>query len=191
MNSQCFDLKIGYISKLRQETANKVLKLKSLITPDKISFPLETLISKLFDLGGIISGGAALSLLNNKPIRDIDFYFNNDNSYVEAANLVGFNRKIDVCWYFNNPMELHDISYVMCTLNRNGVYITEAAQEAFDTGISELYLNHIIYPNRTAQRMLKYNDRYNCKFKLAQVLAFISIFNIERQIANKLLTISI
>lgn len=179
------------MNKLRYLVSEKVKHLRQQITPSNKQSNIVELLTSLFDMGGIVSGGAVLSYINNKPIKDVDFYFNDDQSYINACNIAALNRKLDICWYFDSPYELHDISYVMCTLYKDKIFISKEAQKAFDTGISELYLDNIIYPERTAKRMLKYNSKYGVKFKLPQVLAFSSLYNIEHSIIDKLISISV
>jgi hypothetical protein len=191
IQSQKVHLK-GFINPLREQTAIKVQELRSILDPGTPkNLKLIGLLSYLFDIGGIISGGAVLSVINSKPIKDVDIYFNNEEAYVKARYASQHTKKIDVCWYFNKPYELHDISYVMSTMTRDGIKTSDESKRAIDSGISELYLGNVIYPDRTAKRMMKYNKRYNVKFKLEQVLAFCSVFKIEDDVAKVLISISI
>jgi hypothetical protein len=183
--------KTGLLNHIRSQTAIKVRELTALQNPGvSPNLDFVNLLSYLFDLGGIISGGAVLSVIHNKYIKDVDFYFNNERAYINARYAAIKQPKIDICWYFNQPYELHDLSFVMSTMTRDGIKISEAAQTAFDTGISELYLNHVIYPDRTAKRMIKYNRRYGVKFKLHQILMFCSVFKIPENVTKILLSIS-
>lgn len=180
------------INPLRMQVASKVSELKLRPNPGTtLNLPLIELLNYLFDLGGIISGGTVLSVLNSKPIKDVDIYFNNEEAYVKAKYASCHNGRIDVCWYFNSPCELHDISYVSSTLTRDGISLSDAAKIAIETGVSELYINNIILPLRTARRMIKYNNKYGVKFKLAQVFAFCSLFDIDPALARKLVSISV
>lgn len=149
-------------------------------------------IKQLFDLGGVISGGAALSMVKERPIKDIDFYFNDEISFVQAYLLTFNNPCIDICWYFDKPHELHDMSYVMCNVYSNGkIEITPQAQKAFDTGISELYIDNFIWPERSARRMIKYHKRYGVKFKKKQVLSMIGLFQFDNNLSNELMLLTI
>lgn len=177
---------------LRVQVAAKVSELTKRPDPGAtLNLPLTDLLNYLFNLGGIISGGTVLAVLNSKPIKDVDIYFNIEESYVKAKYASRHNRRIDVCWYFNSPYELHDISYVNSTLTRDGITSSEAAKLAMDTGVSELYIANVIYPLRTARRMIKYNNKYGVKFKLAQVFAFCSMFDIDPALSRKLVSISV
>lgn len=136
-------------------------------------------IRSMFDLGGVVSGGAALSLLHNRPIKDVDFYFNDDLSFIKAYLLTFHNPYIDICWYFNQPHELHDMAVVMCNVRKDGIEITPQAQKALDTGVSELYVENFIWPVKSAERMAKYNKKYGIRFKKHQVLAMIGLYELE------------
>jgi len=172
--------------------ALKVKELREVQCSDYIpNLELSALLNYLFDLGGIISGGAVLSVLNNKPIKDVDVYFNNESSYVKALHASKHISYVDICWYFNCPYEMHDISYVQCTMDKNGIKMSEAARTSIQSGISDLYINNVIYPSRTANRMLKYNSKYGVKFKLSQILVFSSIFGIDKSVVDKLVSISV
>lgn len=176
----------------RSQISTKVEYLRKQSCVDYPSnLPIKELLNYLFDIGGKISGGAVLSVINNKPIKDVDVYFNDEISYVKAFHASQHMKCIDVCWYFDSPYEMHDISYVQCIMDRNGITMSDVAKRSIESGVSELYINKVIYPDRTADRMLKYNTKYNVKFKLQQVLAFSSIFNIDRSVVDKLISISV
>jgi hypothetical protein len=136
-------------------------------------------INMLFDMGGVISGGAALSLIKEYPVKDVDFYFNDELSFVKAYLLTFTNPHIDICWYFDKPHELHDMGLVMCNAYKDRVEITPQAQEALDTGITDIYPENFIWPERTAMRMHKYHDRYGIRFKKHQVIAMIVLFGLQ------------
>ena len=129
-------------------------------------------IAKMIELGGILSGGGAISCILGNKTKDLDFYFNNEESYIEAYNLTNGNPSIDVCWFFNDPHELHDIAFVMCNIYPDGsVEITPQAMLAMNSSVSDIYVENIIFPNRTIARMHKYNRKYGLKYKKHQVLS--------------------
>jgi len=139
-------------------------------------------ISELFDLGGIITGGSALAYITNKFFsKDLDFYFNDKLAYLKAVILTLREPTIDINYYIDDPCELHDLSIVMCGLKKDGPFITEACQRALDIGISDLYISHVIFPERTAIRMEKYNKRLGIKFRFHEVIAFCALYNLNPQ----------
>lgn len=179
-------------SNLRQRVSDQVTKLRASFKPKPItSKSHEEIIQTLFDLGGVISGGAAIALIYNKPIKDVDFYFNNEQAYLEALALTYKNPKFDICWYFNQSYELHDIGIVMCSVYRDHIVITEAAQLAMDSKVSSLFIENIVFPDRTATRLLKYNKRYGIKFKKSEVLAFAALYRLETYLVKQLIEISV
>jgi hypothetical protein len=148
-------------------------------------------INMMFTMGGVISGGAALSLIKEYPIKDIDFYFNNELDFVKAYLLTFHNPYIDICWYFDQPHELHDMSIVMCNVHPDErIEITPQAQNALDTGVVDIYPKNIIWPERTAKRIMKYNKKYGVKFKKHQILATIGIFKLQ-EFGSELLEICV
>ena len=64
----------------------------------------------------------------------------------------------------------------MCTMARGGIHLTDQARVAHESKVSELYVGNVIYPQRTANRMFKYNRRYGVRYKMSQVLAFLGLF---------------
>lgn len=179
-------------SNLRQRVSDQVTQLRALFKPKPIiSKSHEETIQALFDLGGVISGGAAVALIYNKPIKDVDFYFNNEQAYLEALALTHNNPRFDICWYFDQPYELHDIGIVMCSVHRNHTVITEDAQSAMDTKVSRLFIGNIVFPDRTAKRLLKYNKRYGIKFKKSEVLAFAALYGLESDLVKQLMAIAV
>lgn len=179
-------------SNLRQRVSDQVIKLRASFTPRAITAKShEETIQALFDLGGVISGGAAVALIYNKPIKDVDFYFNNEQAYLEALALTHNNPKFDICWYFDQPYELHDIGIVMCSVHRNHTVITEDAQSAMNTKVSRLFIGNIVFPDRTAKRLLKYNKRYGIKFKKPEVLAFAALYRLDADLVKQLIEISV
>jgi hypothetical protein len=153
----------------------------------KHELQLTSTIRQLFDYGGIISGGAALAYHLGYKTKDLDFYFNNDDAYIKAYNLVYDDDRFDICWYFDKPHELHDMSVVMCNLYDSGYNeITSQAAEALESGMSDLYVENIIWPERTARRMLKYHNRIGINYKPEQVLALCSIYKISDELMKQL-----
>ena len=181
------------ITALRQQTADKVKSLRqsSKIYDVPIYNDFKSILTYLFDLGGVVSGGAVLSVIFNQHIKDVDVYFNNDEAYLKAVQATKNSNKFDICWYFNCPYELHDLTYVQSVMTRDSIKISKEAKIAIDSGISDILWPNVIYPERTAKRMLKYNSKYGVKFKLPQVLAFASVYNIEHSIVDKLVSISV
>ena len=148
-------------------------------------------VDLMFRLGGVISGGAVLSLIHNRPIKDVDFYFNDDLSFIKAYLLTFHNPYIDICWYFDKPHELHDMAVVMCNIYPdNRIEITPQAQKALDTGVSDLYIENFIWPERSAERMLKYNKKYGTKFQKHQVLAMVGLYDLGVEWADRLLSLA-
>jgi hypothetical protein len=159
--------------------ANRLLKSSS---PSEISVDrLRDDISFLFGLGGVISGGCALAFLHNTHrAKDVDFYFNDEVAFVKAYLRTYDNPLVDVCFYFDEPHELHDMSLVMCNIYSDRVETTPQAQLALDSGVSELYPENVIYPDRTIMRIIKYHKRTGVRFRGEQVLFICSIFGVDQ-----------
>ena len=147
-------------------------------------------IDQLFELGGIISGGAALSYITKAFIsKDIDFYFNDEVNYLKAQVLTVNNPLIDVNFFIDEPHELHDIGIVMCNLTKDGPQIMKPCKSALETRISNLYPLSVIYPDRTVKRMYKYNKRLGTKFRLHEVITFCALYNIDFDESLKSITV--
>jgi hypothetical protein len=145
-------------------------------------------INYLFSLGGIISGGAAVAYATDRfKTKDIDFYFNDDLSYLRACLHVWKNKSIDVCYYRDFPHELHDMGVVMANLRSDGLEITPECHDSFSTGVSKLFIKSVVFPDRTVKRMMKYNDRLGVKFLTSEVLAFCAIYKIDSETTSKLI----
>ena len=111
--------------------------------------------------------------------KDADFYFNDEEKYTKACEIIAGNPHVDVCWYEESPHELHDLDFVMCDLSLEGLVIAPRAQVAFNSGVSEINIENVIYADRTRARLLKYNRRYGLRYKLSQIIAFYAIYNFE------------
>lgn len=74
---------------------------------------------------------------------------------------------------------MHDLGFVMCSLDKNGINISADAQRAFDTGVSDIFINNIIWPAWTLSRMIKYNKRYGIKYYITQVAAMAGLYSID------------
>lgn len=59
-----------------------------------------SILTQLTDLGGVVSGGAVISLINKRPVKDVDIYFNDEYAYIQGLLLAATTSKIDICWYF-------------------------------------------------------------------------------------------
>ena len=149
-------------------------------------------IRDMFELGGIISGGAALALALGHKTKDIDFYFNNDVSFVKAYLATYDNPYIDVCWYINETHELHDIAVVMCNAHADGaIEITPQAQEALDTKVCTIYPENFIWPDRSVKRLMKYHNRYGMRYRAREVVAIAALYDIEEDLIKQALSISV
>jgi hypothetical protein len=160
--------------------------LKDPIDVDKEQ--LKNDLKHVFSIGGVISGGAALAYHLKYKTKDFDFYFNDLDSFVRAHIEMDHNPYIDICWYFDKPHELHDISAVMVNLYEGGkLEITEQARSALDTKIAEIYVENVIWPERTAKRLIKYNNRLGLRYLPEQIIALSSIYNLDDDLTKLLL----
>jgi len=149
------------------------------------------IIDKLFSIGGIVSGGMALSYITGKfNSKDVDFYFKNDISYIQAQIISRNIKHIDICMYLDRPCELHDLGVVMCTLSDVKVHIEPECNEALNSGISSIKVSNVIYPDRTISRMFKYNNRLGIKYKPAEIIYFCSIYNVNNEIFKELMKLT-
>lgn len=136
-------------------------------------------VDRLLSMGGAVSGGAALACATGAFFtKDIDFFFKDDVQYMLASLAVMNDPAIDVNLYIDTPHELHDMAVVMCDLDASGVHMTPQCQSALDTGISDLYIASVIYPIRTAARILKYHARLGTKFAASEVIAFCALYKL-------------
>lgn len=166
-------------STLRSKTSNMIQSMRNLVVPSEDILDTPTLISKLLDMGGWISGGAAAAWLYGGQTKDIDFYFNDPTKYIEACNISHNNPRIDICWYFDNPYELHDIDLVQIAISSNRIVQTDESKLAWDTKVSHILGDRVIYPVRTAQRIVKYNRRYGITYPISEIIAFCMVHGLS------------
>jgi hypothetical protein len=149
-------------------------------------------VDRLFSMGGIVSGGAALAFATGAfETKDIDFYFNDEISYVMAHLAVIDDPAIDVNFYIDEPHELHDMSVVMCNLGPDGVMMTPQCLLALDSGVSDIYLTSVIYPIRTVARMFKYHERLGIRFRIAEIVAFCSMYGLSSDVFQKVMELGV
>ena len=149
-------------------------------------------IDRLFEMGGIVSGGAALAFATGAfETKDIDFYFKDEISYIMAHLAVIDDPTIDVNFYIDEPHELHDMSVVMCDLGPDGVRMTPQCRASLDSGISDVYLTSVIYPIRTAARMLKYHERLGIRFHAAEIVAFCGIYDLSSDVCQEVMKLAV
>jgi len=147
---------------------------------------------RLFEMGGIVSGGAALAFATSAfETKDIDFYFKDGVSYIMAHLAVIDDPTIDVNFYIDEPHELHDMSIVMCNLGPDGVQMTPQCRSALDSGVSDIYLASVIYPIRTAARMFKYHERLGIRFRTAEIVAFCSMYGLPFDICRQAMELGV
>ena len=121
---------------------------------------LET-IRTLYELGGIISGGAAVASIFNKRTKDLDFFFNDMKYFIKAQSYAS--PKIDICYYSGpEPYDGFDLSISQCAIDSNGIIRKSAAcQETLESGIIRIIPTNIAHPYSTLKRIIKYTTRYN------------------------------
>ena len=78
----------------------------------------------------------------------------------------------------------------MCNIYKDRCETTPQAKLALDSLVSEIYPENVIWPDRTAERMLKYNKRTNLRFRKEQTVCLCGIYNIEKDLAKKVIEIS-
>lgn len=118
------------------------------------------LLGDLLDAGGVISGGAALdSVLQEHRSRDIDLFFNDFTAYVQATLDSYYDPRIDVIFYSGQPWDTFDIDVPAISISRQGVEISPQARRAITTGISNIVLSNVVYPEATLGRVAKYGAR--------------------------------
>jgi len=148
------------------------------------------LIKRLFRLGGIVGGGAALAyLFGTHRTYDIDFFFTNKTSFYKAVELTYNCAEIDVC--FGSPFKIFDLAVVRCFVFENDYRISPEAWSALDTGICDIYPELSFDPIDTCRRMLTYHKRLGLFYKRDQVLKLRKLWNISNWMLNKLLKISL
>lgn len=173
---------------IRIYVSDKVRELRKRIKPIAHNLSTEELLTKLISMGGVISGGAALAAYKKSTTKDIDIYFNNDAAYIEATGLVKhLSCDIDVCYYINQPHELHDLSAVMVNIIDGDIVVTPKAKKALDSGLSRLYSYNVIYPLRTAIRMMKYKAKYGFLYEYSDVAMFCNTFDVNKNLKHYLI----
>jgi hypothetical protein len=149
-------------------------------------------VDRLFEMGGVVSGGAALAFTTGAfETKDIDFYFKDEISYVMAHLAVIDDPTIDVNFYIDEPHELHDMSVVMCNLGPNGVHMTPQCRAALDSGVSDIYMASVIYPIRTSARMFKYHERLGTRFRTAEIIAFCSMYGLPFDVCRQIMELGV
>ncbi len=181
-------------SRLRKAVSDKVLQLRELNecgiggTKPVCQEMLRSDLRAMFELGGVVSGGAALAYALGHKTKDFDIYFNNDSAFIKAYLLTKRNPFIDICWYFEEPHELHDIAVAMVNVRSGGILeITEQAQRALDTKVSDIYVENIIWPARTAKRLFKYHRKLGIRYPAAQLLSLTAMHSVDIETGRELL----
>jgi len=147
-------------------------------------------LKTVFGLGGVVSGGAAVAYVLGHKTKDFDVYFNDDFAFVSAYLLTHHNPYIDVCWYFEEPHELHDMAVVMINVRGDGTLeVTKQAQRALDTKISDIYVENVIWPTRTAKRLMKYHKRLGMHYPAPQLLSLMAMHGIDLDMGQQLLDV--
>lgn len=125
---------------------------------------IEKELERLFDLGGLIAGGAAVAyLFNSKDIHDLDFFFNDWNNYSEALKCKL--PSVDIVYYeLEKPYDTFDLNITKCYLDRRGkLHMDKICQQDFKNNIITIDRNNIICPVGTFRRLIKYQVKYNLK----------------------------
>lgn len=176
-------------SKLDEYIDGKVLKKPQEINKNQVIEDMHL----MFELGGSMSGSGAISkIFTKQKVKDFDFYFNDDTAFVKAYLATYHNQYIDVCYYFDNPYELHDIGMAMCCIWPDGTEdVSEECRNSIETKISNIFPGNVIWPERTAKRLLKYHDRYGLRYHAGQMAVFCTEYKIEEDMATKLFAICV
>ena len=142
------------------------------------------------ELGGIISGGAAVAqIFKVHKTNDYDVFFNDSVNYAKAVLSVRDNPCIDVCFYFDKPYELFDLALTKCSIANYDIDIDPLCALAFETKISDICPDSLIDGPATTRRMLKYNKRIGMKFKSEQVIPMCAIFKVPDDLTSEVLSI--
>lgn len=183
---KCCDIPIEIVEEeivspitLRKLLSDKISKLIPNIKKQFSDLNNYQLVKLMLENNGLISGGFVTAMLMGGETKDIDMYFNDEDAYMWAYSVVIDNPFIDICWYKNLPIELHDISFVKTYYDGNKIFMTVDAYNAITNLVSEIYIHNIIYPERTFNRIIKYNKRYGVKFKYEQIVALCAIYDFE------------
>lgn len=142
----------------------------------------------MFDLGGWIAGGGALSRIfkTHKP-KDYDVFFNDPLTYAQAVIAMRKSPGIDVCYSPGKSYSEFDLSISKCSFRQDEFDIDESCLNAIESGVSDICPHAIINADATLRRMLKYHSYTNVKFHQEQVLAMCSVFPINKILAGKVL----
>lgn len=172
-------------SQLKKLTTAKLLELHK-SKPICHAVDTITAVKEFFSIGGAVSGGAAIAYLQDSDTKDIDFYFNDEDNYLYASSIAP--PRIDVCWYFESPYELHDLDLTQIAIfkdemDRSGEYDT-----AWAFKMSHIIGDCMVYPRGTAARILKYNTKYGFKFYRNEVLALCARYNLLDMAEKLILT---
>jgi len=174
-----------------QQQLNKMYYLGKSTQLSSMSMRKRTiLIKRLFRLGGIVGGGAALAyLFGTHRTYDIDFFFTSKAAFYKAVELTYDCAEVDVC--FGSPYKIFDLAVVRCFVFENDYRISSEAWSALDTGICDIYPELSLNPIGTCRRMLIYHKRLGLFYKRNQVLKLRKLWNISDWMTNRLLKISL
>ena len=155
-------------------------------------YKFESDLNDLTELGGVISGGAAVAqIFKVHKTNDYDIFFNNPVNYAKAVLSARDNPCIDVCFYFDKPYELFDLALTKCAVNNYDVDIDPLCALAFKTGVSDICPESLIDGLATARRILKYNKRLGMKFKSEQIIPMCAIFKVPDDLTSEVLAVCI
>lgn len=123
---------------------------------------LDIVLSCLLNMGGMVSGGAALRkwLKITESTKDIDIFFGHYPAWVQATLIAWKIPQIDVCLYEKLPWEGFDLSPSKLAFNRNEFKISDECRQAIETNTCSIDFDTIIHPVATLGRACKYADRY-------------------------------
>jgi hypothetical protein len=145
-------------------------------------------LHQMFDSGGWIAGGAALShIFKTHKASDLDIFFSDQIAYYKAVIMTRQKFGVDVCYSPGKPYQAFDLSVVKCSFKWDEFDIDESCLEAIESGVSDICPDAIINANATLRRMLKYNGYMGIRFRQEQVLAMCSVFSVDLDLAKSVL----
>ena len=145
---------------------------------------------ELLEMGGQVAGGGAIAeIFGRSKSKDIDIFFNDKVQYGKAFFKAFSITPIDVCFYVHKPYELFDLGVSCCCFGPDGHDIDDLCAQAMDTGVSEIIVNRVIEPGKTAERMIKYNRKLGVKYPANQVMFLCAKGNIDKRLIPPLLEV--
>ena len=123
-------------------------------------------IEAVFDLGGLLSGGSAVSLMFNHDFsKDLDFFFDSKKTADMVRRLYSEYKYLDICYYNNElPYSSFDLDISQVFIDKTGSFNkSDVCESAFCNKTVGIIKSNIISPKLSFIRLVKYANKFNLK----------------------------